>query len=149
MKTFKEYLKEAEDKEKKKRPEFEPGGVYAHPNPSRDKMLRSLLDTGKSAIFKGKKVKLDLPFRIVEDDPSKYRVYHDSGRKDKDGNIIAKKIDFGSRDLSVKNFDDDRRYSFQKRHNCAAKKDPSTAGFWSCHLHLFHKQLGLSSPKPW
>ena len=116
-----------------------------------DRLIVEKLQTGKKAIYKGEEVKLDLPFRITEKDrKKKFRVYRDSGKKDKETGLpIAKKIDWGDPNLSVKNFDDKRRKSFLARHKCNTKTDMDTAGWWSCNPHLFWKQLGLSSNKPW
>lgn len=112
------------------------------------------LEVGKDAIYKprGKdpiKVKLDSPERGGK---RKFIVYHNSGRKDKEGNIIAKKIEWGDPNLSVKNDDPKRAASFWARHQCDLKKkmDPNKAGFWSCYsASLFGKQLGLKSTAPW
>jgi len=112
------------------------------------------LEVGKDAIYKprGKdpvEVKLDSPER---GGGKKFIVYHNSGRKDKEGNIIAKKIEWGDPNLSVKNDDPDSAASFWARHKCdtKAKQDPTKAGFWACYSSvLFSKQLGLKSDQPW
>lgn len=108
------------------------------------------LEVGKKAKYKDKDVKLDSPERGGN---KKFVVYRNSGRKDKDGNIIAKKIEWGdTTGLSIKNDDPAAAASFWARHKCdtMAKMDPNKAGFWACYAPtLFGKQLGLSSTEPW
>ena len=95
-------------------------------------------------------VELDTPARGGD---KKFVVYRDSGRTDEDGNIIAKKIEWGdSTGLSIKNGDPGAAASFWSRQQCdsAGKKDPDTPGFWACYAPtLFGKQLGLKSDAPW
>jgi hypothetical protein len=114
------------------------------------------LEVGKDAIYKDrktgrtKKVKLDSPERGGN---KKFIVYRNSGRTDKEtGEIIAKKIEWGDPNLSVKNHNPKASASFWARHQCDQKKkmDPNKAGFWSCYgPTLFGKQLGLKSDAPW
>ena len=107
------------------------------------------LEVGKEAIYQGKKVKLDSPERGGN---KKFIVYRNTGKTDKDGNIKAKKIEWGDPNLSVKNDDPGKSASFWARHKCdtMAKMDPMKAGFWACYgPTLFSKQLGLKSDQPW
>lgn len=109
------------------------------------------LEVGKAAVDSdGRKVELDTPRRGGD---KKFIVYHNSGKKDKDGNIIATKIEWGdSTGLSIKNDDPKDAASFWARHQCDLQKkmDPSKPGFWSCYgPSLFNKQLGLQSDQPW
>lgn len=108
------------------------------------------LEVGKKAIYQGREVELDTPSRGGD---QKFVVYHNSGRKDKDGNVVAKKIEWGDKSgLSIKNDDPDAAASFWARQQCdtKAKMDPLTKGFWACYgPSLFNKQLGLSSDAPW
>lgn len=108
------------------------------------------LEVGKDAIYDGRKVKLDEPSRGGD---KKFVVYHNSGKKDDDGNIIASKIEWGdSSGLSIKNDDPKAAASFWARQKCDLKKsmDPLTPKFWACYgPSLFNKQLGLSSDSPW
>jgi len=39
--------------------------------------------------------------------------------------------------------------SFRARHKCDQKKDRTTAGYWSCNVGRYAKQLGLSSSNSW
>jgi hypothetical protein len=112
------------------------------------------LEVGKKAIYKSRggrqiEVELDTPKRGGE---RKFIVYHNSGRVDSEGNIIAKKIEWGDPKLSVKNGDAGAAASFWARHKCdtQAKMDPTKAGFWACYgPTLFSRQLGLNSDQPW
>lgn len=108
------------------------------------------LEVGKDAIYDGRKVELDTPKRGGD---KKFIVYHNSGKKDKDGNIVARKIEWGDTSgLSIKNDDPKAAASFWARQQCdtKAKMDPTTPGFWACYgPSLFGKQLGLSSTEPW
>jgi len=109
------------------------------------------LEVGKKAVDSdGKEVVLDTPKRGGN---KKFQVYHNSGKTDKDGNIIAKKIEWGDTGgLSIKNDDPGAAASFWARQQCDLKKsmDPLTPKFWACYApSLFGKQLGLSSTEPW
>ena len=111
------------------------------------------LEVGKEAKFKDDAgrmidVELDTPSRGGD---KKFYVYHNSGKKDEDGNILAFKIEWGdTTGLSIKNDDPAAAASFWARQQCDTKKDPKTAGFWACYApSLFGKQLGLSSTSPW
>ena len=114
-------------------------------NPHDEFFVKSEL--GCEAVHNGKKVILDSPQR--SSGPKKYQVYVNSGRKNKDGEIVAKKVTFGDRSLSVKNYSDARRRSFLARHKCSQKKDRKTPGYWSCNVGRYAKKLGLSSSKRW
>ena len=109
------------------------------------------LEVGKDAVDSdGRKVNLDEPKRGGD---KKFYVYHNSGKKDDDGNIIAAKIQWGDGSgLSIKNDDPGAAASFWARQQCDLKKsmNPLTPKFWACYgPSLFNKQLGLSSDEPW
>jgi hypothetical protein len=109
------------------------------------------LEVGKPAVDReGKKVELDTPKRGGN---KKFYVYHNSGKKDEDGNVIANRIEWGDAGgLSIKNDDPKASASFWARHQCDLEKkmDPSKAGFWACYApSLFGKALGLQSEEPW
>lgn len=112
------------------------------------------LEVGTDAVYTPKggkqiKVKLDTPDKGGN---KKFIVYRNSGRKDKEGNIIAKKIEWGDPNLKIKNDDPGRAASFWARHKCdtMAKMNPDKAGFWACYSSvLFGKLLGLKSDMPW
>jgi len=86
----------------------------------------------------GKNVNLGKPFR-TPGGPKKFAVYV----KSKTGGI--KKVTFGDHGLRVKNSNKKAAKSFRARHKCSQKKDRTTAGYWSCNVGRYAKQLGLSS----
>ena len=90
----------------------------------------------------GKNVNLGKPFR-TPGGPKKFAVYV---RKPGGG---IKKVTFGDPKLKVKNANKKAAKSFRARHKCSQKKDRTTAGYWSCHVGRYAKQLGLSSSNSW
>jgi hypothetical protein len=109
------------------------------------------LEVGKDAVDSdGRKIELDTPKRGGD---KKFYVYHNSGKKDDEGNIIGTRIEWGdATGLSIKNDDPGAAASFWARQQCDLKKsmDPLTPKFWACYgPSLFGKALGLSSDKPW
>lgn len=93
------------------------------------------------AEYKGRKVKLNKPFRDSSGG-KKFAVYV----KSKKGNV--KKVRFGASGYRVKNSNKKAASNFQKRHNCKNKKDKTTAGYWSCNAHRY-KSLKLQSSRKW
>jgi hypothetical protein len=96
----------------------------------------------EEAKHRGKNVKLGKPFR-TPGGPKKFAVYV----KSKNGNV--KKVTFGDPNLRVKNANKGAAKSFRARHKCDQKKDRTTAGYWSCNVGRYSKQLGLSSKNSW
>jgi hypothetical protein len=90
----------------------------------------------------GKNVNLGKPFR-TPGGPKKFAVYV---RKPGGG---IKKVTFGDPHLKVKNSNKKAAKSFRARHKCSQKKDRTTAGYWSCHVGRYSKQLGLASSNSW
>ena len=90
----------------------------------------------------GKNVKLGKPFR-TPGGPKKFAVYV----KSKTGGV--KKVTFGDPNLRVRNANKKAAKSFRARHKCSQKTDRTTAGYWSCHVGRYAKQLGLSSSNSW
>jgi hypothetical protein len=90
----------------------------------------------------GKNVNLGKPFR-TPGGPKKFAVYVRS----KTGGV--KKVTFGDPKLKVKNANKKAAKSFRARHKCSEKKDRTTAGYWSCSIGRYAKQLGLSSSNSW
>lgn len=105
-----------------------------------------LTEAGRTGIYQGKTVALDSPKRGGS---KKFYVYVNSGRKNAQGRVVAKKVSFGDPNLTVKNYSPERRKSFRARHKCHLKNDKKTAGWWSCNVARYRKQLGLVSDKPW
>ncbi len=108
-------------------------------------------DIGELAMYEGVEVPLDHPLVEAEyqgkevelNEPKrggkkKFFVYV----KNEKGNVI--KVQFGDTSgLSAKINNPAARKSFAARHNCAAKKDKTKPGYWSCNLPRYAAQLGL------
>ena len=80
----------------------------------------------EEAEYKGKKVTLNNPIR-TPDGPKKFKVYV----KNDKGNVVI--VRFGDPNMEIKRDDPKRRKAFRDRHDCANKKDKTTAGYWSCY----------------
>jgi hypothetical protein len=91
---------------------------------------------------RGKNVNLGKPFR-TPGGPKKFAVYV----KKPDGGI--KKVTFGDPNLKVRNANKKAAKSFRARQRCSEKTDRTMAGYWSCNVGRYAKQLGLSSSNPW
>jgi hypothetical protein len=122
-------------------------------------------DIGKTGIYEGEEVFLDLPQvneilneaeykgKTVElnkpkrGGSKKFYVY----TKNDKGNVI--KVSFGAKagggNLSVKLKDPEAKKSFAARHNCPQKNDKTKPGYWACRLPRYAKQLGLSGGGKW
>jgi hypothetical protein len=96
----------------------------------------------EEAKHRGKNVKLGKPFR-TPGGSKKFAVYV----KSKNGGV--KKVTFGDPKLKVRNRNKGAAKSFRARHRCDQKKDRTTAGYWSCNVGRYAKQLGLSSSNSW
>jgi hypothetical protein len=99
-------------------------------------------DIIEEAEHRGKKVNLNKPFR-TPGGPKKFAVYV----KSPGGGV--KKVTFGDPNLRVRNRNKVAAKSFRARHKCDQKKDRTTAGYWSCNVGRYAKQLGLSSKNSW
>ena len=130
-------------------------GLYETQN---EEELYYLLETdlGEWGDFNGERVPLDFPMyeeNINEEkDPpigkpmrnteggKKYKVFV---RNPKAGNV--KKITYGDKKGGLEgNWNNaEARKSFAARHNCADKKDRTTAGYWACRAH---KDFGKNVP---
>jgi hypothetical protein len=121
-------------------------------------------DIGKTGLFEGDEVWLDIPFIDEEEmlneaeyqgktvqlnkpkrgGSKKFYVYT---RNPKTGKIV--KVSFGAKSgggkLSVKFKDPKRRKAFADRHNCSSKTDKTSPGYWSCRLPRYAEALGLGS----
>lgn len=77
--------------------------------------------------YKGKKVKLNDPFRGSKGDGSKFYVYV----KNEKGNVI--KLGFGDPNMEIKRDDPKRLKAFRDRFNCDDDPGPKwKAKYWSC-----------------
>ena len=126
-------------------------------------------DIGKTAIFEGEEVWLDIPFldeSEIEDEvinEAEYRgrkvnlnsPFRTSGGSKKfavyvkspSGNV--KIVRFGDPNLRVRNNNPGARKSFRARHKCDQKKDKTKAGYWACNVSRYRKKLGIKSSSPW
>ena len=92
------------------------------------------LDVGE-ADYQGREVKLNKPTR---GDTKKSKVYVNSGKKNKDGTIKVKKVEFGhkgkggEKTMRIKKDNPKRRKSFRARHNCENPGPQTKARYWSC-----------------
>ena len=68
----------------------------------------------------------------MQGDTKKFKVYVNTGKKNADGTIKVKKVNFGQKGMNIKKNNPERRKSFRARHKCDQKKDKTTAGYWSC-----------------
>jgi hypothetical protein len=88
--------------------------------------LNRAMESIEEAEYQGHSVTLGKP---SAGDVKKYKVYV---RDPKTGNI--KKVNFGDKKMSIKRDNPARRKNFRARHNCADKKDRTSAGYWSCRM---------------
>ena len=133
-----------------------------------DKELYESTDIGKFGMFNGELVPLDIPMENIEElneaeykgkevklnypmrntgSGKKYYVYVKNPKTGK-----VKKISFGDikGGLTAKVSNPKARKAFSSRMNCPAKKDKTTAGYWSCRLNKFgHLFGGRTYPGFW
>ena len=98
--------------------------------------VESLLDEAK---FKGKTVQLNKPTR---GDSKKFKVYVNSGKKNADGSIKVKKVNFGhggtsakkagQKTMKIRKSNPKARSAFRARHNCDNPGPKTMARYWSC-----------------
>ena len=93
----------------------------------------------EEAVYRGRKVKLNKPMR---GDVKKFKVYVNSGKKDKQGRIKAKKVNFGhggssakkkgEKTMKIRKSNPKARKNFRARHNCDNPGPKTKARYWSC-----------------
>ena len=93
----------------------------------------------KEAKFKGKTVDLNKPTR---GDSKKFKVYVNSGKKNADGSIKVKKVNFGhggssakksgQKTMSIRKSNPKARKAFRARHRCDNPGPKTMARYWSC-----------------
>lgn len=88
------------------------------------------------AKYKGKTVQLNKPTR---GDSKKFKVYVNSGKKNADGSIKVKKVNFGHGGTSAKRptmrirkSNPKARAAFRARHRCDNPGPKTMARYWSC-----------------
>ena len=99
-------------------------------------VIESLIDEAK---FKGKTVQLNKPTR---GDSKKFKVYVNSGKKNADGSIKVKKVNFGhggtsakkagQKTMKIRKSNPKARRAFRARHNCDNPGPKTMARYWSC-----------------
>jgi len=126
-----------------------------------DRFLLSKTDLGRTGLYMGKAVVLDLPLEELEMNEEKaprlnhpkrggVKKYHVYVRNPKTGRIM--KIAFGDvhGGLTAKVSNPKARKSFAARHNCAEKKDKTKAGYWACRINRYaHLWGGKTYPGYW
>lgn len=108
-----------------------------------------MTEAGRTGVYQGKTVALDAPRRAPAGEKKKFLVYVNSGRKNAEGRVVAKKITFGYRGLKVRNANPKAAKSFRARHKCSEKHDKTKPGYWACKTGSYAKQLGLTSSASW
>ena len=93
----------------------------------------------EEAVYAGRTVKLNKPMR---GDVKKFKVYVNSGKKDKQGRIKAKKVNFGhggtsakkkgEKTMKIRKSNPKARKNFRARHNCDNPGPKDKARYWSC-----------------
>ena len=93
----------------------------------------------KEAEYQGKTVDLNKPTR---GDSKKFKVYVNSGKKNADGSIKVKKVNFGhggttakkagQKTMSIRKSNPKARSAFRARHNCSNPGPKTMARYWSC-----------------
>ena len=91
------------------------------------------------AKYKGKTVKLNKPMR---GDVKKFKVYVNTGKKNADGSIKVKKVNFGhggtsakkrgEKTMKIRKSNPKRRAAFRARHRCDNPGPKTMARYWSC-----------------
>lgn len=81
-------------------------------------------DDLEEATYQGRKVPLNKP---MKGDVKKSKVFVDP-----DGDGVAKKVNFGDPNMTIKKNDPERRRSFRARHNCDEPGPKTKARYWSC-----------------
>jgi len=112
------------------------GRFASLPKDKLKEVIKSLIDEAK---FKGKTVDLNKPTR---GDSKKFKVYVNSGKKNADGSIKVKKVNFGhggtsakkagQKTMSIRKSNPKARKAFRARHNCDSPGPKTMARYWSC-----------------
>lgn len=117
-------------------------------------------DAGRTGVYEGEEVLLDIPYMIDEAEyrgrkvdlnkpfrtpggPRKFAVY----TKNESGRVI--KLGFGQPGMRVNNDDPDKARSFRKRMRCDTPGPRWKAKWWSCNVARYRKLLGIKSSRPW
>lgn len=119
MMSFTQYLKESED------PCWD-GYTQRGMKKKGNKEVPNCIpeDVVDEATYQGKDVPLNKP---MAGDVKKSKVYVDL-----DGDGVAKKVNFGDKNMTIKKNIPARRKSFRARHNCDEPGPKDKARYWSC-----------------
>jgi hypothetical protein len=115
-------------------------------------------DIGKTAMFEGDEVWLDIPFLIEEDD----EYINEAEYKGKKVNLnspfkisgklkkFAVYVKEPSGDIKMVKFGDpnnkpETKKNFRVRHKCDTKNDKTKAAYWACNISKYRKKLGIKS----
>ena len=77
------------------------------------------------AMYQGRKVTLNKPFRLPAGSSKKSGVYVKDGDK-------VKKVTFGDSSMRIRKNEPGRRKNFRARHNCDNPGPKTKARYWSC-----------------
>ena len=125
-----------------------------------DSKTQALLETdlGEFGLYENEEVPLDFP--MLTEAPKKKKKDPPLGKPKRGGPKAyyvfvrdpktkrIKKVTFGSGGLRAKINNPKARKAFAARHKCSTKTDRTKAGYWSCRLPRYAKQLGLSVKNP-
>ena len=102
-------------------------------------MLEVIDENITEAKYKGKTVTLNKPMR---GDVKKFKVYVNTGKKNADGSIKVKKVNFGhggtsakalgQKTMKIRKSNPKRRAAFRARHRCDNPGPKTMARYWSC-----------------
>ena len=81
----------------------------------------------EKALYQGREVELDKPFRLPAGATKKFGVYVTAGDK-------VKKVTFGDPDMEIRRDDPEARANFRARHSCDTATDKTSARYWSCQM---------------
>ena len=79
----------------------------------------------EKALYQGREVELDKPFRLPAGATKKFGVYVTAGDK-------VKKVTFGDPNMEIRRDDPEARSNFRARHSCDTATDKTSARYWSC-----------------
>ena len=81
-------------------------------------------------------------YQVHFEEPSAFKVYVNSGKKNADGSIKVKKVNFGhggtsakkagQKTMSIRKSNPKARSTFRARHNCDSPGPKTMARYWSC-----------------
>ena len=81
----------------------------------------------EKALYQGREVELDKPFRLPAGATKKFGVYVTAGDK-------VKKVTFGDPNMEIRRDDPEARSNFRARHSCDTATDKTSARYWSCQM---------------